>query len=264
MTLGVKVPRSMALLVSVADPDEAIAALEGGADVIDAKDPALGALGAVRPEVFSEIHAAVAGRAMVTAALGDAQDVQHIERLAAEYSGRGASFVKIGFAGVVDCRRVDALVAAAIRGCARGSGVVAVAYADSLQVGCVDAWSLVDVAARSGARGVLVDTADKRGESLTALWTPAQVTSWVAEARGWGLLAAVAGKLDVDDFAIARGAGADIVGVRGAACAAERTSRVSADRVRLLRSYLDDRATLGAMADRSSSIESPAIALHTS
>src|SRR5699024_4832550 len=132
-------------------------------------------------EVLSEIHAAVDGRALVTAALGDAVDVHHTERLAAEYSARGASFVKIGFAHVGDCRRVDALLAAAIRGCAGGSGVVAVAYADAPHVQSVDAWSLVDLAARSGARGVLVDTADKLGERLTALWTPEQISSWVSD-----------------------------------------------------------------------------------
>jgi len=33
----------------------------GGADLIDAKDPAAGALGAVSPYVFLDIHARVSG-----------------------------------------------------------------------------------------------------------------------------------------------------------------------------------------------------------
>ena len=118
-------------------------------------------------------------------------------------------------------------------------------YADAATVGSIDAWSLVDVAARSGARGVLVDTADKLGEGLTALWSCTQILSWVAEARGWGLIAALAGKLGPDDFGIVRDAGVDVIGVRGAACATERTSRVSADRVRILRSRLNDDVTVG-------------------
>src|SRR5207249_1208836 len=40
----------MQLLISVAGPAEAHAALRGGADVIDAKDPRHGALGPVSPE----------------------------------------------------------------------------------------------------------------------------------------------------------------------------------------------------------------------
>ena len=50
----------MKLLVSVADAEEAVAARDGGADLIDAKDPSSGALGAVSLPTLSEIHAAVA------------------------------------------------------------------------------------------------------------------------------------------------------------------------------------------------------------
>ena len=51
----------MRLLVSVSSAAEASAALAGGADVIDAKDPLAGALGAVSADVLREIHAIVAG-----------------------------------------------------------------------------------------------------------------------------------------------------------------------------------------------------------
>src|SRR5688500_4064827 len=181
---------STRLLVSVANPTEAAAALAGGADIVDAKDPTAGPLGRVDVDVLAEIHSTTCGRATVTAALGDVSDVHRTERLAAQYSSRGAGFVKLGFAGITDGRRVDALLAAAVRGCARGgraTGVVAVAYADAATVGSIDAMSLVDIAARTGARGVLVDTADKQGDGLTTLWTAAQIASWVAEAQTWGL-----------------------------------------------------------------------------
>ena len=69
----------MRLLVSVASAVEASAALEGGADLIDAKDPASGVLTAVSADVFREIHAAVAGARPVTAAAGNAADEETIE-----------------------------------------------------------------------------------------------------------------------------------------------------------------------------------------
>ena len=53
----------MRLLVSVANATEASAALAGGADLIDAKDPLAGALGAVPIAVLAEIHAVVCGSA---------------------------------------------------------------------------------------------------------------------------------------------------------------------------------------------------------
>ena len=49
----------MHLLVSVANAGEAAAALAGGADIIDAKDPAAGAMGAVPGHVFREIRGVV-------------------------------------------------------------------------------------------------------------------------------------------------------------------------------------------------------------
>src|SRR5688500_18722902 len=105
----------MRLLVSVATEADAVAALAGGADVIDAKDPQAGALGAVASETFRAIHACVAGARPVSAALGDAADEDAIEALARRFAAAGAAFVKVGFAGVGDASRVAALTAAAVR-----------------------------------------------------------------------------------------------------------------------------------------------------
>ena len=47
----------MKLLVSVSNADEARSAVLGGADIIDAKDPSMGALGAVGLDAFARIRA---------------------------------------------------------------------------------------------------------------------------------------------------------------------------------------------------------------
>jgi len=229
----------MRLLVSVASGAEASAALAGGTDVIDAKDALAGALSAVSVEVLREIHAAVAGRRPVTAALGDAADEAATERAAREFAAAGASLVKVGFAGIASAERVTALIAAAVRGARAGSdgsgGVVAVAYADAERGASLPPAALVEVAARAGAEGVLLDTADKGGPGLRGLVEAGALAAWVAEAHQTGLLVALAGKLTADDLPFVRDAGADIAGVRGAACVGGRTGTVSADRVRLLR-----------------------------
>jgi (5-formylfuran-3-yl)methyl phosphate synthase len=62
----------MRLLVSVADAEDARAAVEGGADIVDAKDPAQGALGPVAPATLEAIVQAVDGARPVSAAVGDA------------------------------------------------------------------------------------------------------------------------------------------------------------------------------------------------
>jgi uncharacterized protein (UPF0264 family) len=183
---------------------------------------------------------------LVTAALGDANDAAAIEHLAHDYAASGASLVKVGFAGAADVARVEQLIVACVRGCERGrspSGVIAVAYADAQDGTTIDATLLATIAARAGARGVLVDTVDKRGVGLAALWTRAQLSAWVARAHEHGLLAAVAGKVGITDLGLVSDAGADVVGVRGAACDGGRNGRVSVDRVRDLRVTLE---TLGA------------------
>src|SRR5207253_9144383 len=88
----------MRLLVSVRGPVEACAALAGGADVIDAKDPACGALGAVSAERLAAIRRAVGAARPVSAALGDARDEGTVAAAAA--AAAGAAFVKPGFGGV--------------------------------------------------------------------------------------------------------------------------------------------------------------------
>ncbi|MBK5187486.1 MAG: hypothetical protein JJD97_04525, partial [Gemmatimonadaceae bacterium] len=62
----------MRLLVSVRNAEEARTALAGGAEIIDAKEPSLGALGAVELGVLREIVQAVGRMRPVSAALGDA------------------------------------------------------------------------------------------------------------------------------------------------------------------------------------------------
>src|SRR5580765_4844755 len=124
----------MRLLVSVANVDDAAAALAGGADVIDAKDPHA-ALGPVPARVLREIRTAVGEARPVTAAIGDSSDEIAVERIAHEFAAAGAALLKVGFAGIDSASRVSALLGAAIHGAATATdglcGVVGVAYADA-------------------------------------------------------------------------------------------------------------------------------------
>jgi uncharacterized protein (UPF0264 family) len=228
----------MQLLVSVATPAEARHAVDGGADLIDAKDPSAGALGAVSLDTLRQIHALVAGRRIVTAALGDATDEKSVERVAFNYGSIGVGFVKVGFAGTTDPSHVERLLRAAVRGVratgVKHCGVVAVGYADTGGAKSAAATVIVDIAARAGVVGVLLDTADKDGPGLRQLLDIGDVIALVARAHKEGLLVALAGKLTLEDLAWLNASNADIVGVRGAACAKGRASRVVEAKVRAL------------------------------
>ena len=228
----------MRLLVSVAHAADAAAALAGGADLIDAKDPAGGALAPLTPDMFGAIVAAVAGARPVTAALGNAIDEDTVERAARDFGQAGARFVKIGFAGIASGDRVGVLAKAAVRGARAGSsgqcGVVAVAFADADRAVGLAPFALVAEAARAGAEGLLLDTADKSGPGLRDLMEAAALAAFVSSVREAGLFVALAGRLTAGDLPFVRDAGADIAGVRGAACDGGRGGQVSAERVRQL------------------------------
>ena len=223
----------MRLLVSVRTAAEAASAVAGGADIVDAKEPAAGALGAVALPVLREICATVGSARPVSAALGDGTDVGQIEADARACRNAGAAFVKVGVGRAATADGARQLLMAAARG---GISVIAVAYAD-LSTG-LSGEALIDIAAAAGVRGVLMDTAHKEGAGLPASIDAAALSAWVARARARRLIAAVAGQLTADDFAFARDSGADIVGVRGAACDGGRHGTLSSTRVQELQARL--------------------------
>src|SRR5260370_41937993 len=67
------------LLVSVRDAMEVGPALEGGADLIDVKEPNHGSLGCASAPVREEVVDVVAGRVPVSAALGELIDEDGID-----------------------------------------------------------------------------------------------------------------------------------------------------------------------------------------
>jgi uncharacterized protein (UPF0264 family) len=225
------------LLISVSNAAEASDALAGGADIIDAKDPRRGALGAVTLDVLRDIVDVVGTSQPVSAALGDAHDETAIGQQARAYAAAGARYLKVGFAGVTSRDRVMSLLTAAVSAAetAAECGVIAVAYADEGSMTGLAAACLVDVAAKAGAEGVLLDTLHKHRPGLRGLMTPAALGAWVAGVHARGLLVALAGKLTATDLPRMHDAGADIAGVRGAACQGGRTAGISAEKVRVLR-----------------------------
>src|SRR5579859_7285507 len=114
------------LLVSVRSAAEAEAALVGGADVIDIKEPANGSLGRAADRTIAEVVARVAGRRPVSAALGEwcesGGDLPPLD---------GLRYLKWGFSRLTDGRLEE--VAATfdrLRAAEPAYRLVTVAYAD--------------------------------------------------------------------------------------------------------------------------------------
>jgi uncharacterized protein (UPF0264 family) len=227
----------MRLLVSVRNAVEAAAAVAGGAHIIDAKEPLNGALGQVSPGALASIAVAVGSRRPVSAALGEIgrDDIA----CGAEAAARaGAAFVKIGFAGMRGQPQLAAEVCAAAAA-AGPAALILVAYADHERAGAPSPEELIALADLTNAAGVLIDTYDKNSASLTALMPASALRTFVTRVHATGALVAMAGRLTAEDIEIVHEAGADIVGIRGAACEGGRCGIVTAGRVGALRTRID-------------------------
>jgi uncharacterized protein (UPF0264 family) len=225
------------LLVSVVDADEARAAAAAGADIVDVKNPAEGSLGAPSPATIEAVRAAVPARLPVSAAIGDMPNLPGTAALAALGAARsGAAFVKVGLWGVANEAEAVALLRAVRE--AIGAEVVAGAYADARRVAPAPLAPelLPRVARAAGVKVCLLDTAIKDGRGLLDWLSPDELTSFVDDARAGGLEVALAGALRSEDLPVVHATGADIAGVRSAACGdGRRSGPLEAARVRALR-----------------------------
>src|SRR5438876_8959932 len=92
------------LLVSVRSAAEAATVLDGGAALVDVKEPARGSLGRADDEVRAEVRAVLAGRVPMSIALGElGVSLDPGPDLA------GIAFAKWGLAGCVDLEWQDRL-----------------------------------------------------------------------------------------------------------------------------------------------------------
>lgn len=234
----------MRLLVSVRSQAEVAAALLGGADIIDAKEPRKGPLGAVPPRVLAGIMRRVPPEIELSVALGDVLGPSQVRQLIGRLplvQRWSATYLKLGFAGISSSARAGLLLQAAVSAASENPlnpRVIAVAYGDSDRAESLSPHALAAVASKAGAAGLLIDTYSKDGGTLLDLMEPGRLALLIQEARKAGLTTAVAGALGPDHLPDLREAAPDIVGFRGAACEGGRAGRVTEDRVRLLRRAL--------------------------
>jgi uncharacterized protein (UPF0264 family) len=212
------------LLVSVRSAEEADAALSGGADLIDVKEPARGPLGVAEAEVVAAVVDRVAGRVPVSAALGEWSPNAITE--AHWHLELKLDYVKWGLAGyspspgwgedLLDTRRELPL----------GMEMVAVAYADWERAKSVPPGELVKFAKRFRFRAFLLDTFGKDGKTLLDFVKPPVVGELVESLRRVGVRVALGGSLRPEQVKQLKGVNPDWYAVRTSVCAAGKRDGV--------------------------------------
>jgi len=210
------------LLVSPVDRDEALEAVEGGADIIDVKNPAEGSLGANFPWVIRDVVEIVPDDLEVSATVGDVPfKPGTVSQAVMGLACLGVDYAKVGLYGVKRFEEAVELMGAcsrAVREFGFETRVVAAGYADAHRVGAIDPMHVPEVAAEAECDVAMVDTAVKDGKRLFDFMGEEELGEFVDTAHEHGLEVALAGSLRAEDLPKVAELGADIVGVRGAAC----------------------------------------------
>jgi uncharacterized protein (UPF0264 family) len=221
------------LLASVKSVAEAAVARREGANIIDLKDPETGALAALPAPVIAAAVAWAAGGCVLSATAGDlSMQPALVAGCVASIAALGVDFVKIGLYPEGDpAGCLTALGELAHR----GSRIVVVLFADRQPD-----FTWIERVAEAGLAGIMLDTADKQGGGLRRHLSDERLGEFVRRARRGGLIAGLAGSLQLADIAPLLTLGPDYLGFRGALCAGGRADALDAAAIRA------DRQALGA------------------
>ena len=145
----------MLLLISPINREEALESIEGGADIVDVKNPKEGSLGANFPWVIKDIRELTPDDMLVSATLGDVPYKPGTVSLAAMGAlVSGADYIKVGLYGpsnYEEALEVMENVVKTVKDTDPNAIVVASGYADAHRVGAVSPWDIPKVARDAGA-----------------------------------------------------------------------------------------------------------------
>ncbi len=227
----------MKLLVSPISVEEARIALDGGADIIDVKNPKEGSLGANFPDVIQSVKRAITKPMSV--AIGDFNYKPGTASLAAlGASVAGADYIKIGLFDVQTREQASEMtehVTKAVKQYDSKKKVVICGYSDYNRINSISPFELPGIVGDAGADVVMVDTGVKDGRSTLEFMDLGKLESFVDLAHSHGLEAAIAGSLKFEDIDALKEVSPDIIGVRGCVCGGDRNSSIKLELVRELK-----------------------------
>ncbi len=229
------------LLVSVRSVDEVAAALDGGADWIDLKEPNAGPLAAVSHPTALEAVAALAERRPLSAALGELLDwPDSPSRQLLEVAGIG--LVKLGLAGcspTTDWQRqwlnIERLAGE------QSKRLVLVLYADWKTCAAPSPGETLRLASESSSSYLLIDTYEKQSRSTFDYLQDSELVEILHRAQQLEMTTVLAGGITRAQIELIPAPLVDIVAVRGAVCQGERTATVVATLVAEFRNSLNER-----------------------
>jgi uncharacterized protein (UPF0264 family)/CheY-like chemotaxis protein len=212
------------MLASVNSVEEALQALSANVDIIDLKQPALGALGALETVLVKTIVNEINGRCPVSATIGDLpMQPELVGQAVQAMAETGVDYVKIGFFPGGDWQKTVEKLATL----SQTTNLIAVLFADNQPD-----FAIIDSLKNAGFKGVMLDTMDKSRGSLTQVMTKTDIARFAGLAKDHALLCGLAGSLRLDDVAELMPYQPDYLGFRGALCVDQnRTAQLNASSI---------------------------------
>jgi uncharacterized protein (UPF0264 family) len=218
---------------------EARAALAGGADILDVKNPKEGSLGANFPWAIRAIVDLAEGKVPVSATIGDLDYKPGTASLAALGAAvSGADYIKAGLLGVRTQEQAEEMlegIVRAVKDYDSGKKVVAAGYSDYARANSISPMLLPGVAAKAGADLVMVDTAIKDGKSTFEFMSEEELKDFISVGHAEGLEVALAGTIGFQHLELLKRLSPDIIGVRGIVCGGDRRSAIRSELVEKLK-----------------------------
>ncbi len=221
-----------AMLASVNSLEEACIAQQAGVDIIDLKQPALGALGALEVCQVANIVTQLKHSRPISATIGDLpMQADIIVDAVNAMAATGVDYIKIGFFPSKDWHNVivklHLLRPLSLK-------LIAVLFADQHP----DLKNL-EKFAQAGFAGVMLDTMNKSQGSLTQVMTFSAIQNFVNIAKQQQLLCGLAGSLRLTDIPALLPLQADYMGFRGALCTGhQRTAELDPTAIHTIQSAL--------------------------
>ncbi|MFA5983304.1 MAG: (5-formylfuran-3-yl)methyl phosphate synthase [Methylococcaceae bacterium] len=198
-----------AMLASVSNLTEALQVLAAQVDIIDLKQPAAGALGALELDVIHQIVTAVKQRCPISATIGDLPTWPDIVAPAVKnMAATQVDFIKIGFFPNGDWPATVQSLSSISH-----SALIAVLFAD-----CQPNFDILPTLKEAGFKGVMLDTANKTQGSLLDVMALSEISRFVSAAKQEQLFCGLAGSLKIKDISRLMPLQPNYLGFRGALC----------------------------------------------
>ena len=199
------------MLASEASLEEAKTVLEHRVDIIDLKNPKLGALGQLDHNTISSVVELVNNQLPVSATIGDIEpnDLKLSNRII-NIADLGVDFVKVGLFS----KNIPNYFLDTINDCCRKNiNIIIVIFAENF-IGM----DLLEALIKSNISGVMIDTKNKSSNNLCSLMRYKTLGQFIKVAKANNLITGLAGSLKTEDIDSLISLNPDYLGFRGALC----------------------------------------------